>query len=144
MPDSDLARLYEVETRALTQAVKRNIDRFPSDFVFQLSDEEQDSLRSQNVISAAGRGGWRYLPYAYSEHCVAMFSSVLKSPRAAQTNILIIRAFVKLREMLSSRKELATRVEKKVRAARAVACAVQSQDMHCYALKPVGRLRIFS
>src|ERR1700687_2290526 len=76
MMDSDLAHLYQVETRALVQAVKRNPDRFPEDFMFQLSPEEGASLRSQIVISNAARGGRRYLPYAFTEHGVAMLSSV--------------------------------------------------------------------
>src|SRR5258708_4170849 len=99
MIDSDLADLYQVETRALLQAVKRNSDRFPGDFMFQVSPEEGKSLRSQIVISNVGRGGRRYLPYAFTEHGVAMLCSVLNSQRAVQMNIAIIRAFVKLREL---------------------------------------------
>ena len=112
MMDSDLAHLYQVETRALVQAVKRNPERFPEDFMFQLSPEEGESLRSQIVISNAARGGRRYLPYAFTEHGVAMLSSVLNSKRAVQMNILIIRAFVKLRELLASHKALAAKIEK--------------------------------
>ncbi|NQT55890.1 MAG: ORF6N domain-containing protein [Desulfobacteraceae bacterium] len=104
--DMDLTELYEVETRSLVQAVKRNIERFPSDFVFQLDKDEYDSLRSQIVISK-GKGGRRYLPYAFTEQGVAMLSSVLRSKRAIQVNVAIMRAFVKLREMLSTHKELA-------------------------------------
>ena len=104
--DMDLAELYGVETRSLVQAVKRNIERFPSDFVFQLDKDEYDSLRSQIVISK-GKGGRRYLPYAFTEQGVAMLSSVLRSKRAIQVNVAIMRAFVKLREMLSTHKELA-------------------------------------
>jgi phage regulator Rha-like protein len=110
--DADLAALYQVETRILIQAVNRNIDRFPSDFMFQLTQEEARSLRSQIVTSKKGRGGRRYLPYAFTEHGVAMLSSVLNSKRAVQMNILIIRAFVKLRELLASNKDLAARLEK--------------------------------
>lgn len=110
MLDSDLAELYQVETRALIQAIKRNQDRFPDDFMFQLSKEEVASLRSQIVISNIGRGGRRYLPYAFTEHGVAMLSSVLNSKRAVQMNILIIRAFVKLRELLASHKDLADKI----------------------------------
>ncbi len=87
-------------------------DRFPEDFMFRLSTEEAQSLRSHIVISNAGRGGRRYLPYVFSEHGVAMLSSVLKSKRALQMNILIIRAFVKLREILATHKDLAARMEK--------------------------------
>ena len=107
MLDSDLAELYKVETRTLIQAVKRNINRFPSDFMFQLDYQEVASLRSQIVISKTGRGGRRYQPYVFTEQGVAMLSSVLNSERAIEVNIAIMRAFVKLREMLSTNKELA-------------------------------------
>ena len=104
--DMDLAEFYGVETRSLIQAVKRNIERFPSDFVFQLDWDEFDSLRSQIVISK-GKGGRRYLPYAFTEQGVAMLSSVLRSKRAIQVNVAIMRTFVKLREILLTHKELA-------------------------------------
>jgi hypothetical protein len=111
MLDADLARLYEVETRALVQAVKRNIERFPGDFMFQLTQDEFDFLRSQSVISnPEGRGGRRYLPYAFTEQGVAMLSSVLRSDRAIHVNIEIMRAFVRLRRMLASHKELAQKL----------------------------------
>ena len=98
MLDSDLAKLYGVETFNLNKAVKRNISRFPQDFMFQLTKEEADSLRFQIGLSKAeGRGGRRYLPYAFTEQGVAMLSSVLRSDRAVQVNIAIMRAFVKLR-----------------------------------------------
>jgi hypothetical protein len=112
MIDSDLADLYQVETRAVVQAVKRNADRFPEDFMFQLSSEEGQSLRSQIVISNVSRGGRRYLPYAFTEHGVAMLSSVLNSSRAVQMNILIIRAFVRLRALLATHRHLANKIEK--------------------------------
>lgn len=112
MLDGDLAELYQVETRTLVQAVKRNIDRFPGDFCFQLTLQEADSLRSQIVISNIGRGGRRYLPYVFTEHGVAMLSSVLHSKKAVQMNILIVRAFIKLRDMLSAHKDLAAEIEK--------------------------------
>jgi phage regulator Rha-like protein len=102
MLDSDLAALYQVETRALIQAVKRNIERFP----------EAGSLRSQIVTSKVGRGGRRYLPYAFTEHGVAMLSAVLKSKRAVQMSVSIIRAFIHMREMIAANKDLAARVEK--------------------------------
>ena len=105
MLDRDLAELYGVETRSLIQAVKRNIERFPLDFMLQLTKEEFDSLRSQNVISK-GKGGRRYLPYVFSEQGVAMLSSVLKSRRAIEVNIAIMRAFVQLRKMIDSHAEL--------------------------------------
>ena len=110
--DTDLAALYQVETKVLNKAVRRNMDRFPQDFMFQLSIEEKESLRSQIVTSNVGRGGRRYLPYAFTEHGVAMLSSVLKSQRAVQMSIFIARAFVRLREMIATNKDLAARVEK--------------------------------
>ena len=112
MLDVDLAELYQVETRVLNQAVRRNQERFPVDFMFQLTQEEADNLRSQFVTSSSGYGGRRYLPYAFTEFGVAMLSAVLKSQRAVQMSILIMRAFVKLRELISSHKDLADRIEK--------------------------------
>jgi hypothetical protein len=112
MLDSDLAALYEVETRVLNQAVRRNIQRFPDDFMFELSDEEHEALRSQIVILKKGRGQHsKYLPYVFTEQGVAMLSSVLNSDHAIEVNILIIRAFVKLREMISTHKDLAKKME---------------------------------
>lgn len=108
--DSELANLYEVDTRVLLQAVKRNIARFPADFMFQLSKEEFDVLRSQSVIS--NRGGRRYLPYAFTEQGVAMLSGVLNSDRAIKVNIEIMRAFVRLRQMLASNKDLEQKINK--------------------------------
>jgi hypothetical protein len=106
--DTDLACLYGVETFNLNKAVKRNIDRFPKDFMFQLTKEETDSLRFQIGISKhRGRGGRRYLPYAFTEQGVAMLSSVLHSPRAVRVNIEIMRAFVRLRRLLASHADLA-------------------------------------
>lgn len=104
MLDSDLATLYEVETKVLVQAVKRNIERFPGDFMFQLSKEEYDELRSQTVTSSWG--GRRYPPYVFTEQGVAMLSSVLRSKRAVRVNVEIMRAFVRLRQMLASNKKL--------------------------------------
>jgi hypothetical protein len=109
MLDSDLAGLYGVTTKALVQATKRNKERFPQDFTFQLSQEEAKILRSQTVTSSRW-GGRRYLPYVYTEQGVAMLSSVLRSKRAIAVNIQIMRAFVKLREMLSTHKELAKKL----------------------------------
>jgi len=102
MIESDLVVLYGVETRVLIQAVNRNIDRFPPDFMFQLTAEETKALRSQIVISNVGRGGRRYNPYAFTEQGVAMLSSVLHSRRAIDVNVEIMRAFVRLRQLLSS------------------------------------------
>ena len=106
MLSTDLAKLYGVEVRVLVQAVKRNIERFPEDFMFQLSQEEYENLKSQIVTSSWG-GARRARPYAFTEQGVAMLSSVLRSERAIQVNIAIMRAFVRLREILSTHKELA-------------------------------------
>ena len=129
MLDRDLAALYEVDTRALNQAVRRNAARFPNDFMFQLTLTEADVLRSQSVISneagssltsrslrsqfvtSNGRGGRRYLPLAFTEQGVAMLSSVLRSRRAIAVNIQIMRAFVQLRRMLDSNAELARKLQ---------------------------------
>ncbi|MDD2684695.1 MAG: ORF6N domain-containing protein [Gallionella sp.] len=113
MLDEDLAALYEVETKALNRAVKRNLDRFPADFMFQLTAEEFASLRFQYGTSnekSAVRGGRRYAPYAFTEQGVAMLSSVLHSERAIQVNIEIMRTFVRLRQMLGSNVELARKL----------------------------------
>ncbi|NLE08941.1 MAG: ORF6N domain-containing protein, partial [Dehalococcoidales bacterium] len=108
--DNDLAVLYEVKTRVLVQAVKRNIERFPEDFMFQLSSDEFEILRSQSVTSSSW-GGRRYPPYAFTEQGVAMLSSVLRSQRAVQVNIEIMRTFIRLRAMLASHEELARKLE---------------------------------
>ena len=106
MLDHDLASLYRVETKVLTRAVKRNLRRFPLDFMFQLTAEEADLLRCQIGTSNKGRGGRRYLPYVFTEQGVAMLSSVLNSERSILVNIEIMRAFVKLRQLLVSNAEL--------------------------------------
>jgi hypothetical protein len=105
MLDQDLARLYEVETKALVQAVQRNARRFPSDFMFQLSDREFSVLRSQ-IVTSKGRGGRRTAPYAFTEHGVAMLASVLRSDKAAEIDIEIVRAFVRIRRIASSNTKL--------------------------------------
>ena len=107
----DLAKLYQVEPRVLIQSVKRNIERFPSDFMFQLTPTEFTNLKSQIVTSSWG-GLRRALPYAFTEHGVTMLSSVLKSQKAIEVNIAIIRAFIKLREMLQSHKDILIEIEK--------------------------------
>lgn len=109
--DADLAALYGVPTKRLLQSVKRNLDRFPDDFMFQLTDEETEVLRSQIVTSNVGRGGRRYRPYAFTEQGVAMLSSVLRSPRAVEVNIAIMRAFVKLRRWALEHADLARRID---------------------------------
>ena len=110
--DRDLAEMYGVSTKVLNQAVRRNLSRFPEDFMFQLTVDEDAALRSQIVTSNAGRGGRRYRPYAFTEQGVAMLSSVLNSDRAIEVNIAIMRAFVRLREILSTHKDLAAKLEK--------------------------------
>jgi len=111
MLDADLAQLYNVPTSRLNEQVKRNRKRFPSDFMFQLNRNEMNSLISQNAISNTGRGGRRSSAYAFTEQGVAMLSSVLKSDRAVRVNIAIMRAFVKLREILATHRELAQKIE---------------------------------
>ena len=112
MLDSDLADLYQVPTKVLNQSVRRNRDRFPADFMLELTDGEAAALRSQFVTLEKGRGRYsKYAPYAFTEHGVAMLSSVLHSKRAVQMNILIIRAFVRLREVLATHKDLARKME---------------------------------
>ena len=108
--DSDLASLYGVETKALLRAVKRSAERFPPDFMFQLTQEEFDDLRYHFGTSSAW-GGRRYAPYAFTEQGVAMLSSVLRSPRAVAVNVEIMRAFVRLRQMLGSNADLARKLD---------------------------------
>lgn len=111
MLDDDLARLYEVEVRALNQAVKRNRRRFPPDFMFVLTAAETRTLRSQTVIARRAHGGRRTLAYAFTEQGVAMLSTVLRSERAVHVNIEIMRAFVRLRRMLRTNEELSRRLD---------------------------------
>ena len=109
MLDADLAELYGVMTKSLNLAVKRNIKRFPDDFVFRLTEQEAKNLRFQ--FETSSWGGQRYMPYAFTEHGVAMLSAVLKSERAVEVSVFIVRAFIKLRELLASNKDLANKVE---------------------------------
>jgi len=109
--DADLGGLYGVPTRALNQAVKRNLERFPADFMFLLTSEEAARLRSQTVTSKSGRGGRRYTPYAFTEHGAIMAANVLNSPRAVRASVFVVRAFVRLRRMLFQHKELAARLD---------------------------------
>tara|TARA_R110002050_G_scaffold20348_1_gene57694 strand:- start:87170 stop:87700 length:531 start_codon:yes stop_codon:yes gene_type:complete len=122
MLDSDLALIFDVETRQLNQSVKRNTQRFPEDFMFQITKEEYDSLISQNVISnendslksqnaTSKRGGRRTMPFVFTEHGTVMLASVLKSETAIQASIGIVKAFVKFREIISSQAELAEKIE---------------------------------
>ena len=111
MLDEDLADLYGVETRVLVQQVKRNVKRFPGDFMFQLTSAEAEVLRSQIVISNEGRGGRRYAPYVFTEQGIAMLSGVLRSDRAIAVNIEIMRTFVELRRVASSYAAIERRLE---------------------------------
>ena len=117
MLDSDLARLYGVTTKRLNEQVARNADRFPEDFAYQLTQQEVTTLRSQIVTSKPGRGGLRYPPWVFTEHGVAMLSSVLRSPTAVRVNIEIMRAFVRLRRLMATPGEL---VEQLTRLAQTV------------------------
>ena len=110
MVDTDLAEIYGVPTKRLNEAVRRNAARFPEDFMFQLTADEAETLRSQFATSN-GRGGRRYIPYAFTELGVAMLSSVLNSERAVQVNIAIMRAFVRLRELAASHKDVHRRLD---------------------------------
>lgn len=112
MIDSDLAQLYEVETRILNRNVQRNMSRFPPDFMFQLTDSEFDNLKSEMGISKEGRGGRRKLPFVFTENGVAMLSSVLNSEKAILINVSIMRIFTRLRSFLMLEKDLSDRVTK--------------------------------
>jgi hypothetical protein len=109
--DSDLAELYEVPTKRLNEQVRRNLDRFPPDFMFQLTEEEFDRLRSQFATSNIGRGGRRYLPYVFTEPGAIMAANVLNSTRATSASVMVVRAFVRLRQMLISHADLARKLE---------------------------------
>lgn len=109
--DSDLAELYETETKRIKEAVKRNPDRFPPDFMFILTKAEWESLRTQ-IASSNKRGGTRYLPFAFTEHGVTMLSSVLNNPKAIQINISVVRAFVLMRQFALSHKDLTGKLKK--------------------------------
>ena len=111
MIDSDLAEFYQVETRVLNQAVKRNLHRFPEDFMFQLNEDEMKSLTSQIVMSNEGRGGRRSMPYVFTGHGAVMLASVLNSPKAIEASIQVVKAFVRLRAILTEHKELAKKIE---------------------------------
>lgn len=112
MLDADLAQLYQVPTHRLNEAVKRNLKRFPQDFMFRLTDAEHQNLISQFAISKSIWGGRRHPPYAFTEQGVSMLSSILKSDRAIAVNILIMRAFVQLRQMAANHKDLAEKIIK--------------------------------
>jgi phage regulator Rha-like protein len=107
MLDADLAELYGVTTKRLNEQVKRNRARFPEDFIFQLTVQETELLRSQIATSKKGRGGRRYAPFAFTEHGAIMLASVLNTQRATEVSVFVVRAFIRLREMLATHKELA-------------------------------------
>jgi hypothetical protein len=109
--DRDLAELYSVETKVLNRAVKRNLERFPEDFIFQLTYQEVRALRCQIGTSKLGRGGRRYLPYVFTEHGAIMAANVLNSKRAIEASVFVVRAFVRLRELIASNKDLAKRLD---------------------------------
>jgi len=109
--DTDLAELYDVPVKRLNEQVKRNRERFPSDFMFQLTTEELEGLRSQNATSKTGRGGRRYAPYAFTEHGAIMAATVLNSERAVEMSVFVVRAFVRLREMLATNEKLAAKID---------------------------------
>ena len=111
MLDSDLAKLYDVETKVLNQAVKRNIARFPEDFMFQLNKEEASELSRSQIVTLKRGQNIKYLPHAFTENGVAMLSSILNSERAIQVNIQIMRTFTKIRKMLASHKDLKQKIE---------------------------------
>jgi hypothetical protein len=110
MLDSDLAEIYGVENKALIRTTKRNIHRFPLDFMFRLSKEEFDNLRCQ-IGTSSSYGGRRYLPYVFTEHGAVMLAGVLNSPRAIEASIFVVRAFIRFRELLSSHRELAVKLK---------------------------------
>ena len=110
MLDEDLAKIYQVETKVFNQAVKRNANRFPPEFMFQLTEEEYISLRSQIVTSKSGRGGRRYLPFAFTEHGIVMLSSVLNSKIATQINIAVVNAFIELRHYTLAKPDTNTQI----------------------------------
>jgi phage regulator Rha-like protein len=109
--DTDIADLYGVPVKVLNQQVKRNRERFPADFVFRLTSKEDEVLRSQFVTSKQGRGGRRYAPYAFTEHGAIMAATVLNSERAVQMSVFVVRAFVRLREMLATNRKLAGKID---------------------------------
>lgn len=109
--DADLAALYGVETKRFNEQVKRNRARFPDDFMFQLTEEEFAALRSQDATSNTGRGGRRYLPYAFTEHGAIMAATILNSPWATEVSVYVVRAFIRLRELLASQQALTQRLD---------------------------------
>ncbi len=143
MLDSDLAELYAVPTGRLNEQVKRNLDRFPDDFAFHLTRQEFDALRSQiAILEAPGRGEHRkYLPFVFTEQGVAMLSSVLRSKRAVQVNVAIMRTFVKLRQILATHRDLARKVEEHDRQIAAVRYGAEAAGAAASAEEKPDRIR---
>lgn len=130
--DSELAMLYGVTTARLNEAVKRNLERFPEDFVFRLTEEEFAALISQNATSKPGRGGRRKLPWAFTEHGAIMAATMLNSPRAVEMSVYVVRAFVKLRQLLVSHKDLARKLASLERSLIALDLKTQRQFKEVY------------
>lgn len=131
--DADLAFLYSVTTKRFNEQVKRNLDRFPADFMFQLTSEENTNLRSQNATSnqsSKQRGGRRYLPFAFTEHGAIMAATILNSPRATQVSVYVVRAFVQLRELLVSNRELVLRLNELEKKAELMALQSETNQYH--------------
>jgi hypothetical protein len=143
MLDSDLAALYQVQTFNLNKAVKRNMDRFPEHFMFRLTKQEAANLKFQNGISSWG--GRRTLPYVFTEHGVVMLSAVLRSARAVQMSIVVVQAFVRLREMIAANKDLAVRVEKLETGQRHISSIIEAligEIEHMKQLPPASKRKI--
>jgi hypothetical protein len=121
MLDADLAELYGVSTKRFNEQVRRNLERFPADFMFSLTEEEWVALRSQFATSKPGRGGRRHPPLAFTEHGAIMAATLLNSPRATEVSVYVVRAFVRLREVLATNKELAKRLDDLEQATQALA-----------------------
>jgi tRNA(Ile2) C34 agmatinyltransferase TiaS len=143
MLDADLAALYGVTTSRLNEAIKRNTERFPETFMFRLTPEETNIMRSQSAISSKRK--YKYQPLAFTEHGVVMLSSVLNSPRAIQMSIAVVEAFVRLREVLAANKDLAARVEKLERGQGQISSIIEvlvDEIEHMKALPPPTRRKI--
>lgn len=143
MLDADLAALYRVQTRRLNEAVKRNAERFPETFMFRLTDAEAATLRSQFATSSKRR--IKYQPLAFTEHGVVMLSAVLNSARAVQMSIMVVQAFVRLREMIVANKELAARVDKLEHGQRRIGSIIEvlvDEIEHMKALPPANKRKI--
>lgn len=142
MLDSDLAALYGVSTKRFNEAVKRNREKFPEDFMFSIDNQEIERLRSQIATSNTGRGGRRYTPYAFTEHGALMAASILNSPRAVEVSVYVVRAFVRMRELLVSQKDLDKRID--VLEGKTVALEHFSDETRKHLKKVFEALRAFT